>query len=154
MLNLNVGASKDRVKARYLSLVNSNGNESSGSGCEDIAKNGNKTDNNNKSNNLAYVDEGSDTECNLNKLIKNLTKNKIFTISEADRIEIITKAYNVIMGEEDGKENDAAVNKGVASAEVNAKCKADTGKCDDSEKSGSDDDSHSKMGDYVSRTLF
>lgn len=44
------------------------------------------------------ADDLSDNECNLKKLIKDLTKNKLFTINDSDRIEIITKAYNVIMG--------------------------------------------------------
>ena len=52
-------------------------------------------------------EETSDNECNLNKLIKNLTKNRLFTINDSDRVEIITKAYNVIMGTDDDDNDDA-----------------------------------------------
>jgi hypothetical protein len=119
MLDLNTSATKEQVKARYLSLIDSKDGVSE------------------QRPELAYVDEGSDSECNLNKLIKNLTKNKMFTINESDRIEIITKAYNVITlsdtetgptgtnsKEENGEENDSNTN--------------------------SDDVSSAKMGDYVS----
>ena len=88
MLDLNEKASKAQVKAKYLSLIS--------------AKEKSFDTNNNNNNNSKPDDNAEqvadENECNLNKLIKNLTKNKLFTINESDRIEIITKAYNLIMG--------------------------------------------------------
>ena len=89
MLDLNEKASKAQVKAKYLSLISAKEKSFD-------------TNNNNSSNKPDESAEqmSDENECNLNKLIKNLTKNKLFTINESDRIEIITKAYNLIMGNE------------------------------------------------------
>ena len=72
---------------KYLSLINSK-----------------ESDGNNHDTFVDGADDSSDTECNLKKLIKDLTKNKLFTINDSDRIEIITKAYNVIMGTQFGSQ--------------------------------------------------
>ena len=41
--------------------------------------------------------ECEQTDCNLDKLIRNLLKRKMFTITDSDRQEIRAKAYNLIL---------------------------------------------------------
>jgi len=85
MLDLSEKASRAQVNARYLSLMSSKWDEKRQ---QKATKTYTDTDN----------DEGID--CNLNKLIKDLTRDRLFTINDSDRAEIITKAYNLIMGTE------------------------------------------------------
>jgi len=86
MLDLSEKATRAQVNARYLSLMSST--------CPFICEEKNPDFN------IENPESDEETNCNLNKLIKDLTRDRLFTINDSDRAEIITKAYNVIIGTE------------------------------------------------------
>ena len=97
IMDLSEKATIAQIKEKYLSLINSNFKIESEPVSKSISKS-NSMVSDETSNNFIQNEE---SEFNLNKLMNNLSKNiatNSLQISDSDRLEITTKAYNLIMG--------------------------------------------------------
>lgn len=83
LLGLDENASIEQMKEKYLMLTNNS--------------NTTTTSDQSLTNTDLQQQQEINNECNLDKLIRKLLKKKIFTITDSDRQEIRSKAYNLIL---------------------------------------------------------